>query len=86
MLLMAFTHLNIGLSLDTSLAMNVEKYLMCLVGTRRPNGIIKEQQSILFLKTLIFKIRHQASVASRRVFQSVSMSTCHRSYRKTQIG
>jgi hypothetical protein len=50
MLLVAFTHLNIGLSLDTSLAINVEKYLMCSVGTRRPTVFMQEQQSILFLK------------------------------------
>jgi hypothetical protein len=53
MLLVAFTHLNIGLSFDTSLAINVEKYLMCLVGTQRPTVFIQEQQSILFLKPFI---------------------------------
>jgi hypothetical protein len=52
MLFAALTHLNEGLSLETPLAVNVEKYLMCLVGTRRPTVFIKEQ-SILFLITLI---------------------------------
>jgi hypothetical protein len=50
MLLVAFTRLNIGLSLDTPLAVNVEIYLMCLV---RPLVFINEQQPILFLKALI---------------------------------
>jgi hypothetical protein len=53
MLFAALTHLNEVLSLETPLAVNVEKYLMCLVGTRRPTVFIKEQQSIFFLITLI---------------------------------
>jgi hypothetical protein len=52
----ALTHLNEGLSLEKPLAVNVEKYLMCLVGTRRPTVFIKEQQSILFLITIIIII------------------------------
>jgi hypothetical protein len=53
MLFAALMHLDEGLSLDTPLAINVEKSLMCLVGTRRPTVFIMEQKSILFLKTLI---------------------------------
>jgi hypothetical protein len=53
MLFAALTHRDEGLSLETPLAINVEKSLMCLVGTRRPTVFIMEQQSILFLKTFI---------------------------------
>jgi hypothetical protein len=49
----AETHLVEGLG--TLLALNVEKYLICLVGTRRPAVSTIEQQPILFLKMLIKK-------------------------------
>jgi hypothetical protein len=39
-----------GLSLETLLTLKLEKYLICLVGTRRPTRPIIEQGSILFLK------------------------------------
>jgi hypothetical protein len=53
MLFAAVTHLVEELSLETLLALKLEKSLICLVGTRRPTASIIEQQSILFLKTLI---------------------------------
>jgi hypothetical protein len=53
MLFAAVTHLVEGLSLETLLALKVGKFLICLVGTRRPTVSIMEQQSIVFLKTLI---------------------------------
>jgi hypothetical protein len=58
MLFAAVKHLVKGLSLETLLALKVEKSLICLAGTRRPTISIIEQQSILFLKTLI---RNKAS-------------------------
>jgi hypothetical protein len=59
MLFAALTHLKEGLSLEAPLAVYVEKYLMCLVGTRRSTVFIKEQQSALFLITLI---KNKASI------------------------
>jgi hypothetical protein len=53
MLFAAVTHLVEGLSLETLLTLKVEKSLICLVDTWRPTVSIVEQQSILFLKTLI---------------------------------
>jgi hypothetical protein len=49
----AVTHLVERPSLETLLKLKLEKSLICLVGTRRPRVSIIEQQSILFLKTLI---------------------------------
>jgi hypothetical protein len=40
MLFVAFTYLNIGLSLDTSLAMNVEKYNLLLLFRQNNTTII----------------------------------------------
>jgi hypothetical protein len=39
--------------LETLLTLKVEKSLIWLVGTRRPTVFITEQQSILYLKTLM---------------------------------
>jgi hypothetical protein len=61
-LLAAVTHLVEGLSLKTLLTSEVEKSLICLVGTWRQTGSIIEQQSFLFLKTLI-RIKRQDFVA-----------------------
>jgi hypothetical protein len=49
-------------SLQTLLTLNVENPLISLVGTRRPTESTIEQQTILFLKTLI---RNKASIFCR---------------------
>jgi hypothetical protein len=43
MLLAAVTHLVEGLSLETLLKLKVEKFIICLVGTRRPTVSVIEQ-------------------------------------------
>jgi hypothetical protein len=48
MLFAPVTNLLEGLSIETLLTLNVEKSLICLVGTRRPTLSIIEQQSISF--------------------------------------
>lgn len=53
MLFKAVPHLVQALSVETLLTSKVEKSLICSVGTRRPIASIMEQQSILFLETLI---------------------------------
>jgi hypothetical protein len=53
MLFAAVTHLVEGLNLETLLTFKLEKSLICLVGTRRSTVSKIEQQSIVFLKTLI---------------------------------
>jgi hypothetical protein len=53
------THLVEGRSLETLLTLKVEMSQICLVGIRRPTISITEQESILFLKTLI---RNKASI------------------------
>jgi DNA-binding TFAR19-related protein (PDSD5 family) len=58
MLFAAVTHLAEGVSLEILLALKVETFLICLVGTRGLTVFITEQQLILFLKTLI---RNKAS-------------------------
>jgi hypothetical protein len=52
MLFATLTHLAEGQSFETLLALNVEKSLICLVGVRRHEVSVIEQQSVLFLKTL----------------------------------
>jgi hypothetical protein len=52
MLFAAVTRLVEGLSLETLLMLKVGKSLICLLGTRRPDVSIIEQQPILFLKNL----------------------------------
>jgi hypothetical protein len=66
-LLAALTDLPEGLSLETLLTSEVEKSLICLVGARRPTGSIIEQQSFMFLKTLI-RIKRQDFVAWNKAF------------------
>jgi hypothetical protein len=63
MLFVAVTHLAEGPSLNTLLALNVGKSLICLVGTWRPTVSVTNQQLILFLKRLI---RHQVIVAWKK--------------------
>jgi hypothetical protein len=58
----AVTHLVEGLILETLLTLKQEKSPTCSLGTRRPALSIMEQQSILFLKTLI---RNKASRSCR---------------------
>jgi hypothetical protein len=62
MLFPAVTHLVEGISLEILLTLKSEKSLTCLVDTRRPTVSITEQQSVLFLKTLI---RNKASKFGR---------------------
>jgi hypothetical protein len=53
MLFVDMTHLVEELSLETLLTLKVETSVICLVVTRRPTIPLLEQESILFLKTLI---------------------------------
>jgi hypothetical protein len=53
MLFAAMTHPVEGLSLETLLTLKVKESLIFLVGTRRPTVSIIEEESVLFLKTLI---------------------------------
>jgi hypothetical protein len=58
----AATHLVQGRSLETLLTLKAEKSQICSVGTRRLRVSVVEQQSVLFLKTLI---RNEASMVCR---------------------
>jgi hypothetical protein len=47
---------------------NLEKSLICLVGTWRPTASIMEQRLILFLKTLI-ELKGQGTVIKNKAFE-----------------
>jgi hypothetical protein len=62
MLFAAVTYPVEGLNLETLLTLKVERSLIGLEGTRRPRVSVIDQQSTMFLKTLIRNNNNNISV------------------------
>jgi hypothetical protein len=66
MLFATVTHLAEGLSLETLLALQVEKSLICLVGTRRPTVCtLRVEQKLILLVKFISNTRSLAPMESQ---------------------